>query len=79
MGSPGTTSVGSARLSSALVLMSSYHCVKFRKWFFKRIKSRDSVLLSRLLLLVFSFPYLCSSMSREEPFLIWTLRVGPSS
>ena len=31
------------------------------------------------LVLVFSFPYLCSSMSREEPFLIWTLRVGPSS
>ena len=55
------------------------YCVKFRKWFFKRIKSRNSVLLSRLLSLVFSFPYLCSSMSREEPFLIWTLRVGLSS
>lgn len=52
------------------------HSVWFRKMvFFKKTRSKDSVLLSWFLPLVFSLPYLCSSMS-EEPFFHGHLESG---
>lgn len=49
------------------------------KCFFKRTRCEDSVFLSCLLPLVFSFPQHHSSVSREEPFLPWTPGVRPTS
>lgn len=52
------TSNGSARQSSAVVVRNGFSArvSGSGKWFFKRTRSRDSVLLSWFLPLVFSFP-----------------------
>lgn len=46
------------------------------KWIFKRTRSRNSVVLCWLPPLVFSFPYLRSSVSRKDLFFAGHLELG---